>query len=52
MMCLVNKVVKCFGAVFSYRAFLLFHVKKPPLQNAIRQRIEKYFEKSCKKIWK
>ena len=52
MMCLLNRVVKCFGAVFPYRAFLLFHVKNAALQNAIRQRIEKFFEKSFKKIWK
>ena len=52
MMCLLTRVVKCFGAVFPYRAFLLFHVKNTPLQNAIRQRVEKFFEKSFKKIWK
>lgn len=28
MMYLLTRVVKCFGAVFPYRAFLLFHVEK------------------------
>jgi hypothetical protein len=34
------------------RFFLLFHVKNAALQIPIRQRVEKIFEKSFKKIWK
>lgn len=53
MMCLLTRVVKCFGAVFSLpRFFIVSRGKNAALQNAIRQRIEKFFEKSFKKIWK